>query len=130
MSRAIKLPQYSDVKPFSAPDGVQVIPVDRNTWLPADSSCPEDLYIAFLDGTAPGGTCSHMGEAPQSFFQKLFGGGQSAPPVANPQSPPQPLPPMQNGQPQPPEPAPPKKKNLLQKLFGGGNKPAAPAPAQ
>jgi len=129
MSRAIKLPQYSDVKPFSAPDGVQVIPVDRNTWLPADSTCTEDLYIGFLDGTVPGGTCSHMGEAPQSFFQKLFGGGQNAPPAATPQAPQQPLPPMQNGQPQPPEPTPPKKKNLLQKLFGGGNKPATPAAA-
>jgi len=47
----------------------------------------------------------------------------------DPQAPQQPLPPMQNGQPQPPEPTPPKKKNLLQKLFGGGNKPATPAAA-
>jgi len=120
MNRAIKLPQYSDVKPFSAPDGVQVIPVDLDTWLPADDTCPKDLPIAFLDGTVPSGTCSHMGESPQTFFQKLFGGGQPSPTVS-PQSPQQAQPP--NGT----EANPPKKKNLLQKLFGGGDKPAKPA---
>jgi penicillin-binding protein 1B len=110
MNRAIKLPEYSDVKPFSAPEGVQVIPVDRNTWLPADSTCTYNLYIAFLDGTVPNATCSHMGsEGQPNFFQRLFGGGNQNPP-ANPQQPPPP------GTPEPP------KKNIFQRLFGGGNK--------
>ncbi|HWB32300.1 MAG TPA: transglycosylase domain-containing protein [Acidobacteriaceae bacterium] len=137
MNRAIKLPQYSDVKPFSAPDGVEVIPVDRNTWLPADASCPEDFSIAFLDGTVPNATCSHMGDNPLSFFQRLFGGGPNGTPAANPQQPPpaQGAPPP--GQPvnqtprqapvqtpsQPSgQPAPPQKRTFFQKLFGVGKK--------
>jgi penicillin-binding protein 1B len=85
-----------------------VIRVDKNTWLPADDSCTENYYIGFLDGTVPNATCSHMGESPQNFFQRLFGGGnkdQNQP--TNPQ------------QPNAPE-AP--KKNIFQRLFGGGNK--------
>ena len=116
MSRAIRLPQYSDVKPFTGPDGVQVISVDRNTWLPADETCTYDLNIAFLNGTVPNATCSHMGgEGPMGFFQKLFGGGNQNQP-ANPQQP--------NTPEQP-------KKNIFQRLFGGGNKdqqPASPPP--
>jgi len=116
MSRAIKLPQYSDVKSFTAPDGVQAVRVDRNTWLPADDSCTaQNVYIAFLDGTVPNATCSHMGESPQNFFQRLFGGGnngQNQP--ANPQQP--------NTPEQP-------KKNIFQRLFGGGNKEPQPTPA-
>ena len=114
MNRAIKLPQYSDVKPFSGPDGVQAVRVDMNTWLPADDSCPDkNLYVAFLDGTVPNATCSHMGETPQNFFQRLFGGGNKGPEPANPQQPP--------GTPEPP------KKNIFQRLFGGGNKQPQPA---
>ncbi len=114
MSRAIKLPQYSDVKAFSAPDGVQAVRVDRNTWLPADDTCTEqNIYVAFLDGTVPGATCSHMGESPQNFFQRLFGGGnKDQNQQANPQQPNTPEPP---------------KKNIFQKLFGGGNKEPQPA---
>jgi penicillin-binding protein 1B len=121
MNRAIKLPQYSDMKGFSAPDGVQIVPVDKNTWLPADDTCPEDYSLAFLDGTVPNSTCSHMGTSQQTLLQRLFGGGASTPastpnPPANPQSP------------DSAEPNPPKKKNFIEKIFGGGNKPAQPAP--
>ncbi len=125
MNRAIKLPQYSDMKSFAPPSGVQVVKIDKETWLPADDSCPVGPYIGFLDGTLPSGTCSHMSESPQNFFQKLFGGGQPASPVVSPQ------------QPQPPSPETPpdqqKKKNIFQKIFGGGDKPAqpqSPAPSQ
>src|SRR6185437_8664046 len=103
---------------FSAPDGVQAVRVDRNTWLPADDTCTEqNVYISFLDGTVPNATCSHMGgEAPMGFFPKLFGGGdsnQSQP--ANPQQPQQPNSPEQP------------KKNIFQRLFGRGNKEQQPA---
>ena len=64
MNRAIKLPQYSDMKPFSGPDGVEQVRIDKNTWLPADDSCPDDYSLAFLDGTVPANTCSHMSEIP------------------------------------------------------------------
>jgi penicillin-binding protein 1B len=120
MNRAIKLPQYSDVKPFSAPDGVQAVRVDMNTWLPADDSCTEkNLYVAFLDGTVPNATCSHMGgETAPNFFQKLFGiGGNNN--QNQPANPPQPQQPP--GTPEPP------KKNIFQRLFGGGKKDAQPA---
>jgi penicillin-binding protein 1B len=124
MNRAIKLPQYSDMKSFSAPEGVQVIRVDKNTWLPADDSCPEDYSIAFLDGTVPSSTCSHMGESPQTLIQGLFSNGTPNPNAtpgvqANPESP------------GATEPNPPKKKNFFQKIFGGGDKeqkPPTPAP--
>jgi penicillin-binding protein 1B len=124
MNRAIKLPQYSDMHSFSPPEGVQVIPVDRNSWLPADDTCTEDYSVAFLDGTVPSSTCSHMGGGPPSLIKGLFSGGAMNPNA----TPPGPA----NPQPSPgTEPAPPKK-NLLQKIFGGGNKqpvqPPPPAP--
>jgi penicillin-binding protein 1B len=110
MNRAIKLPQYSDMKSFTAPDGVQIVPVDKNSWLPADDSCPEDYSVAFLDGTVPNSTCSHMGQSPQSLIQGMFTNGTSSP-AASPQS---------------PDGTEPKKKNIFEKIFGGGNKPAQP----
>lgn len=73
MNRAIKLPQYSDMKPFTAPDGVQVLRIDRATDLPADATCPSDGFTAaFLIGTAPQGTCSQMGEDSQTLANKIF----------------------------------------------------------
>jgi penicillin-binding protein 1B len=87
MNRAIKLPQYSDMHSFSPADGVQLVRIDKNTWLPADDSCPEDYNLAFLDGTVPASTCSHMGgEAPQGLLQKIFGSGDKQP---QPTTPPQ-----------------------------------------
>jgi penicillin-binding protein 1B len=118
MQQAQKLAQYSDMKGFSTPSGVQVVRVDKNTWLPADDSCPEDYYVGFLDGTVPGSTCSHMGENPQTLMQKLFSHGAEASPNVVP-----------GGAPQTPGSAAPdgtepaeKKKNIFQKIFGGGDK--------
>ena len=125
MNRAIKLPQYSDMKSFTPPTGVQTVRVDKNSWLPADDSCPEDYNVAFLDGTVPANTCSHMGESPKNFIERLFSGGSSAP--SSPQVP-------QNtpGNPQQPEnpPAAPPKRNIFQKIFGGGNKQPKQEPQQ
>lgn len=98
MNRAIKLPQYSDMKPFTPPDGVEVLRIDRATDLPADASCPSDTFtVAFLAGTAPQGTCSQMGEDSQTLGNKLF----------NPQSPDQPDDAT-------------KHRNIFQKMFGLG----------
>jgi penicillin-binding protein 1B len=146
MKRAIALPQYSDVKSFSPPEGITVAKVDRDSGLLADSACPDHtMYAAFLDGTAPTGSCGQMNENPQNFFQKLFGIGGHPEPVpgttpsaatpAMPVSHPSPVtipngnvpPPDQSGQPQ-------KKKNIFQKIFGGGgnkdNKDNKPQPAE
>ena len=53
MKRAITLPQYSDVKPFNAPQGIEFVTLDKETNLLADASCPNDYTAAFLAGTAP-----------------------------------------------------------------------------
>ena len=84
MNRAIKLPQYSDTRVFSAPDGVQNFRLDRETNLLADSSCPRDYIVAFLDGTAPQSTCSRMSQSPQSFVHDLLNGTS---PAVTPQPP-------------------------------------------
>jgi len=74
MNRAIRIPQYSDMKQFTAPSGVEVLSVNRASGLIADESCPSDSFTAaFLNGTAPNGTCSHMGEDSQSLGSRLFG---------------------------------------------------------
>jgi penicillin-binding protein 1B len=95
---------------------VQMVRIDKNSWLPADETCPEDYYVAFLDGTVPNSTCSHMGDSTQSVLQGIFSNSTQqqnpAPPApANPQNP------------GATEPSPPKKKNIFQKIFGGGSKP-------
>ncbi len=124
MDRAIKLPQYSDMHSFSPPDGVQIYRIDKNTWLPADDSCPDDYTLAFLEGTAPGNTCSHLGgESPLSVIKKIFGFGGSKPqPLPTPpQSAPATADPNQTNQPnQPDQLDQTKKKNFIEKIFGGG----------
>jgi penicillin-binding protein 1B len=132
MKRAVLLPQYSDVKPFSATEGVTIAHIDKPSSLLADSTCPSNsFYVAFLDGTAPVNSCSQMGENPQNFIQKIFGigGNKSATPDAT-------TPPAATGAPvvrtapnTPPDgnapdttqqPEQKKKKNIFQKIFGGG----------
>lgn len=119
MMRAAKLPQYSDMKPFTAPDGVQTIKIDRNSWLPADDTCTEDYSFAFLDGTVPSNTCSHMGDSTQSIWQRLFGGGSQSQNNGQPQPA---SPPNQQQQQQDTSGPPAPKKNFFQRLFGSGNK--------
>ena len=129
MSLAIKLPQYSDAKAFTAPSGVTTVRVDKTTDLLADSTCPDNtMDVAFLDGTAPLNTCSQMTESPQNFIEKIFGIGGHKQPVPLQPSQPQPATPQPQPHPVQPEntaapsqPAQPKKKkNFFQKIFGGG----------
>jgi penicillin-binding protein 1B len=74
MKKAVELPQYSDTKPFSPPSGVEMVNLDKNTNLLADSACPEVYTAAFLDGTAPTDTCDHPPDK-RNVFQKIFGLG-------------------------------------------------------
>ena len=97
MQRASKL-QYSDMKGFPTPSGIQVIKIDKNSWLPSDDTCPVGYYIAFLDGTAPTGTCSHMGESPQTLMQGLFSNGAPTPSGSQPPAQPPPPETPDNGQ--------------------------------
>jgi penicillin-binding protein 1B len=81
MKHAITLPQYSDVKPFSAPSGVVQVVLDKDTNLIANSTCPNDYTVTFLEGTQPTDTCDHVDQ--RNLFQKVFNLGPStAPPVA------------------------------------------------
>jgi penicillin-binding protein 1B len=79
MKQAVQLPQYSDTNEFTAPNGVQIISIDKTTNLLADETCPDDYNAAFLDGTAPTETCDHKGlngEDHRNIFQKIFGIGK------------------------------------------------------
>jgi penicillin-binding protein 1B len=80
MKRAVQLPQYSDTHEFNVPDGVQIVPIDKTTNLPADANCMSDTYnAAFLDGTVPTQTCSHPNTDKRNFLQKIFGLGDKKP---------------------------------------------------
>jgi len=132
MKRAIQLPQYSDVKPFSAPEGVTTVRIDKPSSLLVDSTCPNNsFYVAFLDGTAPVNTCSQMGENPQNFIQKIFGigGNKSLTPDTTIPQPATGAPIVRQAPNTPPDgnapdttqqPEQKKKKNIFQKIFGGG----------
>ncbi|MDE1174996.1 MAG: PBP1A family penicillin-binding protein [Edaphobacter sp.] len=136
MKHAIKLPQYSDVKPFSPPEGVSIARIDRATGLLSDASCTDkSMSVAFLDGTAPTSSCTQMSDNPQNFIQKILGlGGHQDSPAATPYVTPRAQAP--NGvTPTPAQPAnaaapaatdqpaqeTKKKKNIFQKIFGGGH---------
>ncbi|SDE84577.1 transglycosylase domain-containing protein [Terriglobus roseus] len=74
MKRAIQLPQYSDMKQFAAPPaGVTNYPIDLSSGQIADGSCSgKTATMAFLDGTQPHNTCSHMGDG-SGLMDSLFG---------------------------------------------------------
>jgi penicillin-binding protein 1B len=111
MNRAIKLPQYSDMHAFSKPDGVSLLRIDKATNLPADSTCPNDYTVAFLDGTQPSGTCSQMGDSTQTIVDQLSGASSGDTPPA------------------PNDPSAPKKPNIFKRMFGAtGDKSQAPPP--
>jgi penicillin-binding protein 1B len=78
MKQAVQLPQYSDTTEFKAPDGVELVTLDKVSNMLADGSCPDDYTAAFLDGTAPTDTCDHKGlggDDHRNIFQKIFGLG-------------------------------------------------------
>ncbi len=82
MKRAVKVPQYSDTKQFSAPDGVVVEQIDKVTNLLATPSCPQDYTVAFIAGTEPKQTCDQAFTDNRGIFTKILGIG--APPAAPP----------------------------------------------
>lgn len=129
MKRAQRLPQYSDMVAFAPPAGVTNYNIDKASNLLADESCPAAYTLAFLDGTQPQSTCSHMGDSGRSLMDRLFGrnsdtagtdftgGGQAQ----------DGRPPAREGE------APPPHRNIFQKMFGLGgerkDKEDAPAAA-
>jgi penicillin-binding protein 1B len=75
MKRAIKLPQYSDTHAFTAPDGIEVVKIDKVSNLLSDEACPQSYQAAFLMGTAPTDTCDHPSDH-RNILQKIFGLGK------------------------------------------------------
>jgi len=73
MKRAVQLPQYSDARPFSLPQGVVQLTLDKNTNQIATPACPDDYTTAFIDGTQPTQTCDHTAADHGNVFQRLFG---------------------------------------------------------
>jgi penicillin-binding protein 1B len=84
MKRAIMLPQYSDAKAFTQPEGVVDVQLDKITNRLATPACPDDYTIAFIAGTEPHDTCDQSG-AKQGFFSRIFGGNseKALPPNGN-----------------------------------------------
>ncbi len=124
MNRAIRLPQYSDMRAFApAPEGIQLVRIDRASNLLADDTCPSDSFpAAFLTGTVPQSTCSHMGIDAQTLGNQLYGPGMG-------DGSPQPVPIPAVPQREPPQtPAPPQRldlsqpadehRNVFQKMLG------------
>jgi penicillin-binding protein 1B len=74
MKKAVALPEYSDVKPFSQPQGVIDVQLDKITNRLATPSCPDDYTIAFVAGTEPHDTCDQGTGGVQGFFSRIFGG--------------------------------------------------------
>jgi penicillin-binding protein 1B len=83
MKKAVTLPQYSDVRAFTQPEGVIDVQLDKITNRLATPSCPDDYTIAFVAGTEPHDTCDHTGSV-QGFFSRMFGGNseKALPPPA------------------------------------------------
>jgi penicillin-binding protein 1B len=85
MKKAVLLPQYSDTRSFSPPDGVEIIKIDKATNLLSDTTCPDGFEAAFLNGTAPTDTCDHPPDH-RNILQKIFGIGKPDPnPAAKPE---------------------------------------------
>jgi penicillin-binding protein 1B len=83
MKKAVQLPQYSDTNGFAAPDGIEIVSIDKESNLLSDDSCPDSYDAAFLDGTAPVETCNHASDSGngngdhRNIIQKIFGLGKS-----------------------------------------------------
>jgi len=76
MKKAVLLPQYSDTKEFSAPEGIEMVSIDKASNLLSDDTCPDSFTAAFLSGTAPMETCDHPAEH-RNLIQKIFGLGKN-----------------------------------------------------
>ncbi len=118
MNRAIKLPQYSDMKDFTPVEGVTNYRIDKNSNLLADETCPNTYTAAFLDGSQPQSTCSRMGGGNDSVKDAVMGFGEGSSNGATSDG----KEPLPNGEP--------RHRNLFQKLFGGGEKKNSPQQEQ
>lgn len=81
MQRAIKLPAYRNVQPFTPPAGVVNLTLDKVTNRIATATCPDDYTAAFIQGTEPTDTCD-SGSGPHGILS-IFGlAPKPSPPAA------------------------------------------------
>src|SRR6185437_11287287 len=73
MKHAISLPEYSDAGPFTPPQGVVQLTLDKATNEIATPACPDDYVTAFIDGTQPTQTCEQTAQSHGNFFQRMLG---------------------------------------------------------
>ncbi len=57
MKRALDYREYSDTKPFAAPDGIVTIDIDPLSGMPATASCSKVRSEVYIAGTQPVGLC-------------------------------------------------------------------------
>jgi len=73
MKRAVNLPEYSDVRPFTPSQGVVQLVLDKATNQIATPACPDDYSTAFIEGTQPTQTCEQTAADHGNFFQRILG---------------------------------------------------------
>ena len=85
MKKAVTLPQYADVKPFTQPVGVVDVQLDKATNRLATPACPETYTAAFIAGTEPNETCDQA-TGIKGVFSRIFGlgGDKVLPPPGTP----------------------------------------------
>ena len=140
MKRAVALPEYSDTKNFTPPQGVIEVRLDKKTNLLSDAACPDSYFASFLDGTQPTDTCDNANGDQRNVFQKIFGLGQSSSTATQPAQttpsngiPPQPGQPLATdagAAPVTPQPQqqPAKKPGFFGRIFGQKEKPPQQQP--
>jgi penicillin-binding protein 1B len=84
MKKAAALPEYSDMRPFSQPQGVVDVELDKVTNRLATPKCPDDYVAAFIQGTEPRDTCD-LQSGVTGFFSRLLGTDK---PITPPSPPP------------------------------------------
>ncbi len=85
MKRAVSLPAYHDLQPFTPPDGVVTVAIDPETLQLATPMCPVTREEVFIAGTEPSEFCAkHGGQMitqvpPVSWLSRVFGGKPKPP---------------------------------------------------
>jgi len=141
MKRALDMPAYRDVQPFTAPEGIVTATIDTRTNLVAKSDSAQTRSEVFIEGTEPlvGGTTP--GSASGGILSRIFHGGSSpaapgaatAPPMPLPAGAPDPAANQAKGDEASPDTADPaKRKGIFSKFIsvfkGKESSPPAPAP--
>ena len=133
MKRVVALPDYSQVRDFQPPQGVDLVALDVETLERATPLCPATRAEAFLAGTGPQKYCERHGGI-EAAMAAMAAGAVATPEAQQPDPPPPPaVQPASAPRPRPgvrpppkppattstdPDQAVPKKKSLWDRIFG------------